>query len=83
MSNTLKGAAAIVGVGTAGLGEAPGFNAMDIQALAVRAALEDAGLSLADVDGLFCANMSHTFPAISTIEYLGICLLYTSPSPRD
>ncbi|RKT35164.1 acetyl-CoA acetyltransferase [Roseovarius halotolerans] len=72
MSNTLKGAAAIVGVGTAGLGEAPGFNAMDIQALAVRAALEDAGLSLADVDGLFCANMSHTFPAISTIEYLGI-----------
>lgn len=72
MSHTLKGAAAIVGVGTAGLGEAPGFNAMDIQALAVRAALDDAGLSLADVDGLFCANMSHTFPAISTIEYLGI-----------
>ncbi|MDV4145271.1 acetyl-CoA acetyltransferase [Shimia sp. FJ5] len=68
----LRGKSAIVGVGTAGLGEAPGFNAMDIQALAVRAALDDAGLSLTDVDGLFCANMSHTFPAISTIEYLGL-----------
>ena len=68
----LRGKAAIAGVGTAGLGEAPGFNAMDIQALAVRAALEDAGLSLRDIDGIFCANMSHTFPVISTIEYLGI-----------
>lgn len=69
---SLRGAAAIVGVGTAGLGEAPGFNAMDIQALAVREALDDAGLRLSDVDGIFCANMSHTFPVISTIEYLGI-----------
>ncbi|MBN9671717.1 acetyl-CoA acetyltransferase [Roseibium aggregatum] len=68
----LRGSAAIVGVGTAGLGEAPGFNAMDIQALAVREALDDAGLQLSDVDGVFCANMSHTFPVISTIEYLGI-----------
>lgn len=72
MSGTLRGRSAIVGVGTAGLGEAPGFNAMDIQALAIREALDDAGLKLSDVDGLFCANMSHTFPAISTLEYLGI-----------
>ncbi|RYH12296.1 acetyl-CoA acetyltransferase [Tropicimonas sp. IMCC6043] len=68
----LRGGAAIVGVGTAGLGEAPGFTAMDIQALAVRASLDEAGLSLSDVDGLFCANMSHTFPAITTLEYLGL-----------
>ncbi|WP_116134233.1 acetyl-CoA acetyltransferase [Tropicimonas sp. IMCC34043] len=68
----LRGGAAIVGVGTAGLGEAPGFTAMDIQALAVRQALDEAGLALSDVDGLFCANMSHTFPAISTLEYLGL-----------
>ena len=71
-TSSLRGKSAIVGVGTAGLGEAPGFNAMDIQALAVRAALDEAGLSLKDVDGLFCTNMSHTFPAISTIEYLGL-----------
>jgi len=69
---SLRGAAAIVGVGTAGLGEAPGFNAMDIQALAAREALDEAGLKLSDVDGIFCANMSHTFPVISTIEYLGV-----------
>ena len=72
MTTRLRGKAAIVGVGTAGLGEAPGFNAMDIQALAVHEALEDSGLKLSDVDGLFTANMSHTFPAISTIEYLGL-----------
>ncbi|MEZ5714178.1 MAG: acetyl-CoA acetyltransferase [Paracoccaceae bacterium] len=72
MTAKLRGKAAIVGTGTAGLDEAPGFTAMDIQALAVRAALDEAGLSLADVDGIFCANMSHTFPAISTIEYLGL-----------
>jgi len=72
MSGPLRGGASIVGVGTAGLGEAPGFTAMDIQALAVRAALDDAGLGLHDIDGLFCANMSHTFPALTTLEYLGL-----------
>ena len=51
MSSRLRGKAAIVGVGTAGLGEAPGFTAMDIQALAIHEALEDAGLKLSDVDG--------------------------------
>ena len=55
-----------------GAGRGPGFTAMDIQALAVREALDDAGLTLSDVDGIFCANMSHTFPVISTLEYLGI-----------
>ncbi len=72
MSIGLRGGAAIVGVGTAGLGEAAGFSTMDIQALAVREALDDAGLSLRDVDGLYCANMSHVFPALTTLEYLGI-----------
>ena len=72
---SLRGAAAIVGVGTAGCGEAPGFTAMDIQARAVRAALDEAGLGLHDVDGLFCANMSHTFPILTTEKNL--CL-----SPR-
>lgn len=72
MNVELRGATAIVGVGTAGLGEAPGWSALDIQALAAHAALQDAGLRMSDVDGLFCANMSHTFPAISTLEYLGL-----------
>lgn len=72
MSARLRGTAAIVGVATAGCGEAPGFTAMELQAQAVAGALEDAGLRLGDVDGLFCANMSHTFPVLSTIEYLGL-----------
>lgn len=72
MSAGLRGKAAIVGVATAGMGEAPGYSAMDIQAMAVRAALDDAGLALSDVDGLYCANASHTFPLLTTLEYLGI-----------
>lgn len=72
MSSGLRGMAAIVGVGTAGMGEAPGWSAMDIQAQAALAAIADAGLKMSDVDGLFCANMSHTFPAVSTLEYLGL-----------
>ncbi|MCC6000288.1 MAG: thiolase, partial [Pararhodobacter sp.] len=72
MTVDLRGKAAIVGVGTAGCGEAPGYTAMDLQAMAVSAALADAGLRLTDVDGLFCANMSHTFPVLSTLEYLGL-----------
>jgi acetyl-CoA acetyltransferase len=72
VSIDLRGETAIVGVGTAGCGEAPGYSALDIQALAVRAALDDAGLSLSDVDGLYCTNASHAFPLLSTLEYLGI-----------
>jgi acetyl-CoA acetyltransferase len=72
MSGHLRGKAAIVGVGTAGCGEAPGFSAMELQAQAAAQALAEAGLRTPDVDGLFCANMSHTFPALSTIEHLGL-----------
>jgi acetyl-CoA acetyltransferase len=38
----------------------------------VHAALEDAGLSLRDVDGLFTANMANILPTLTTGEYLGI-----------
>ena len=42
----------IAGVGESPLGSVPGMNAMELQRAAALAALADAGLSLADVDGL-------------------------------
>ena len=72
MAHELRGKSAIAGLGVAGLGEAPGWTAWDIMARASRAALDDAGLTLGDVDGLFCAMMEDTMPALYAAEYLGI-----------
>lgn len=72
MSHTLRGATAVVGVATAGLGEAPGRSAVEILADAAHAALEDAGLRLSDVDGLFANTSVHSHPALSVGEYLGL-----------
>lgn len=68
----LRGKTAIVGAGLAGLGEAPGMQSMEILSDAVHAALDDAGLKLDDVDGVFASTMSHFMPALSVSEYLGI-----------
>lgn len=68
----LRGAAAVVGIGLAGLGEAPGWQPIEIMAEATRRALADAGLSLADVDGLFVSSSTQAMPTISAAEYLGI-----------
>ena len=72
MSETLRGRSAVVGVGHAGFGEAPGLSAYDIMAQAVQAALADAGLQLSDVDGLFCAMMEDAMPGLMAAEYLGL-----------
>ncbi|MCS6853499.1 MAG: thiolase [Elioraea sp.] len=72
MARALKGKVAVVGIGTAGMGEAPGRSAIELLAEAALAALDDAGLSLAEVDGLFAATSVHAFPTLSVGEYLGI-----------
>jgi len=69
---TLRGSAAIVGVGLAGLGEAKGWSAIEIMAASAHAALADAGLTIADVDGLFVTSAFHALPTLSAAEYLGI-----------
>lgn len=69
---TLRGAAAVVGIGTAGCGEAPGRTATELMAEAALAAIADAGLTLADVDGVLAATSTHAFPTLSVAEYLGI-----------
>jgi acetyl-CoA acetyltransferase len=80
VSHRLRGRTAIVGVGQAGLGNAPGFSAMDLLAQASLRALDDATLSLAEVDGLFVGTAVHAMPTLSAAEYLGIRPRYSDGS---
>ena len=69
---SLRAKAWAVGVGLAGIGEAPGMSHLDLTALAVKQALDEAGLELGDVDGLFAANLQNVFAPLNVAEYLGI-----------
>ncbi|MEO1721796.1 MAG: acetyl-CoA acetyltransferase [Pseudomonadota bacterium] len=69
---SLRARAACVGLATAGTGEAKGRNAMEIMAEAVGKALDDAGIPLGEVDGLFAASAFHSMAAMSLAEHLGI-----------
>ena len=61
---------AIVGVGESDLGMTD-KSATELQVQAAMRAIEDAGLSLRDVDGV-ATNDSGTFPASSLSEELGL-----------
>ena len=69
---SLRGSAVIAGVGTFGLGEAPGFTDMELLARAAHAAVADAGLTMADIDGLCTASAASTMWAMPVVEYLGL-----------
>ena len=64
--------AAIVGAATFGIGEAPGFSSMDLATRAALAALDEAGISLSEVDGLFVGQPSDFLSGLTFAEYLGI-----------
>ncbi len=68
----LRGAAAIVGVGQAGLGDATGFTEMEILVEASKAAVAEAGLTMQDIDGIATASVSASMWAMPVIEHLGI-----------
>ena len=73
MENLKRGAAAIVGVAESDLGQvADGMSPMDLSAQAIMRALADCGLTLKDVDGLFCAMTQQRMSIVSLIEYLGV-----------
>ncbi|MCA0962059.1 thiolase [Salipiger bermudensis] len=69
---SMRGKSAIVGMATAGIGEAPGFSAMELLGQAAVKAVADAGLKMQDIDGVFAATSSHAFPTMSVVEYLGL-----------
>ena len=70
--------AAIAGIGESRLGRVPGVTALELQREAAEAALADAGLTFADIDGLLTTPVRTESWAMPCG-----CLLYTSPSPRD
>ncbi len=72
MNKAIRGKTAIVGIGSAGIGEAHGFSAIELLGQASLKAIADAGLKLSDIDGVFAATSSHAFPTLSVCEYLGI-----------
>ena len=69
--------AAIVGVAESDLGLTPGKSVLQLQAQAVLAALDDAGLALRDVDALFTSGNWSWSPNLMLGEYLGIQPRYT------
>lgn len=72
MRSELRGAVSVVGVGYDGLGSSPGWTSLELLARATQKALDDAGLTLADIDGLCAGTLYHFFPTLSVAEYLGI-----------
>jgi len=67
-----RGKTAIVSTATYGMGEAPGLQSIDLLAHASIAALAKAGLTPADVDGVFTGMPFDLLSGLSVPEYLGI-----------
>lgn len=82
---SIKNAAAIVGIGDIELENGKvkgGKSVLQIQAESAKKALDDAGLSKEDVDGIFVAGLwgvpgVGSFPSAVMAEYLGIEPKYT------
>jgi len=72
MSDFIRGKTAIVGAATFGIGEAPGYETIDLAARASIDALDQAGIALKDVDGLFLALPDDMLSGLSFAEYLGL-----------
>ena len=67
-----RGKVAIVGAATFGIGRCPGVSAVDMAARAALMALDDAGLSLKDVDALYTSAPYEALGGMELTEYLGI-----------
>jgi acetyl-CoA acetyltransferase len=67
-----RGATAIVGAATYGIGRCPNVSAVDMAAHVALLALRDAGLRLADVDAVYTSAPYEAMGALELAEYLGI-----------
>jgi hypothetical protein len=71
MASMKRGSVAIVGAAESDIGSvAADMSVIDLMAQGIVRALADAGLTLADVDGLFCATTQARTSAMSLAEYL-------------
>jgi len=66
------GATAIVGAATFGIGTMHGWSSIELAARAGLDALKDAGIALAEVDGLFGCLPDDMFAGLSLAEYYGL-----------
>ncbi|MDB5819563.1 MAG: acetyl-CoA acetyltransferase [Rhizobacter sp.] len=69
---SIKGSACIVGAYEHPTRKAPDKTVAQLHAECARGALEDAGLTLADVDGYFCAGDAPGLGMLSMVDYLGL-----------
>ena len=68
-----RASAAVVGAAESDLGLcAPGTTPLDLMAQASKRALVDAGLTLKDVDAVYCATSQIRFATTALCEYLGL-----------
>lgn len=67
-----RGKTAIVGAATYGVGKCPGYSSLELAAKAALLALDDAGVDLWEVDGLFACLPDDMFAGLSLAEYLGL-----------
>lgn len=73
LAGLVRGSVAVVGAAESDLGQvAPNTNPMDLMAQATMRALEDCGLTLKDVDGLFVAATQVRMGPMAFAEYLRI-----------
>ena len=73
MSGLKKGSVAVVGAAESDLGQvAPHTSPADLMAQATRRALDDCGLKLSDIDGIFCATSQIRLSPLALAEYLGL-----------
>ncbi|MEV0084762.1 OB-fold domain-containing protein [Saccharopolyspora sp. NPDC050642] len=73
---SIKGAALIAGAYEHPLREIPDKSLAQVHAEVALGAVADAGLTMADVDGYFCAGDAPGFGAISMADHLGLRLSY-------
>ncbi len=69
---SLRGAAAVVGVGLSRFGNLAGRSHMEIMGEAVHHALAETGLSIHDIDGIFASNFVDQLTPLVVAEYFGI-----------
>ena len=78
MSSVKRGSVAIVGAAESDLGAVAALmSPIDLMAQGIHRALADAGLTLKDVDGVFCACTQARTSAMLLVEYLGLPNAYT------
>src|SRR5271169_154384 len=78
MKGLTRGSAAIVGAAESDIGAvAANMSPLDLMAQGIHRALEDCGLKLRDVDGIFCAATQARTSAMSLCEYLRLPGAYT------